>query len=123
MKLTALRPLAIGSAALAITIAAPSCTEYQQPPAPHNPNPVNYPYSPNDPYAPQPIPPAPTSDYPLATPVQGTSNQVVSPYKPHNVIDVKGFRTGQLARDPSTAPINPTTGKPDLGQAKIFEIP
>lgn len=73
----------------------------------------------------QPAPPAPrkkTSNYPLATPIAGTRDQVVSPYKPHNVIDVKGFRSGQLARDPSTAPVGPD-GKPDINQAKIFEIP
>ena len=71
-------------------------------------------------------PPAPkpkkTSRYPLATPIAGTTNQVISPYPPHNVIDVKGFRTGQLARDPSTAPIGPD-GKPDISKAKIFEMP
>ena len=71
-------------------------------------------------------PPAPkpkkTSKYPLATPIAGTTNQVISPYPPHNVIDVKGFRTGQLARDPSTAPIGPD-GKPDISKAKIFEMP
>jgi hypothetical protein len=38
------------------------------------------------------------------------------------VIDVKGFRPGQLARDPSTAPVG-ADGKPDISKAKIFEIP
>jgi len=75
----------------------------------------------------QPAPPSParrkpTSDYPLATPIAGTTTQVISPYKPHNVIDVKGYRSGQLARDPSTAPIG-SDGKPDVNKAKIFEIP
>jgi hypothetical protein len=71
----------------------------------------------------QPAPkPKKTSKYPLATPIAGTTSQVISPYKPHNVIDVKGFRTGQLARDPSTAPIGPD-GKPDISKAKIFEMP
>ena len=32
-------------------------------------------------------------------------------------------RGGQLARDPSTAPIDKETGKPDIEKAKIFEIP
>ncbi len=67
--------------------------------------------------------PKKTSKYPLATPIAGTTKQVISPYKPHNVIDVAGYRTGQLARDPSTAPIDKTTGKPDINKAKIFEIP
>lgn len=106
---------------LAIAIAAPSCSEPPQSrppaPAPYDPAPIT------DPYASLPQKPAKTSDYPLATPIQGTRDQVISPYKPYNVIEVKGFRTGQLARDPSTAPIDPATGKPDLNQAKIFEIP
>lgn len=28
-------------------------------------------------------------------------NQVISPYAPYNVIDITGFNSGQLARDPS----------------------
>jgi hypothetical protein len=42
----------------------------------------------------------PPGRYPAA---QKTTNpsQVISPYPPHNVIDVEGFRSGQLARDPS----------------------
>ena len=67
--------------------------------------------------------PKKTSKYPLATPIAGTTKQVISPFKPHNVIDVTGYRTGQLARDPSTAPIDKTTDKPDISKAKIFEIP
>ena len=73
--------------------------------------------------APKPAKPKKTSNYPLATPIEGKPGQVISPFKPHNVIDVRGYRTGQLARDPSTAPIDPTTGKADINQAKIFEIP
>lgn len=73
----------------------------------------------------QPAPPEPRqrSGYPLATPIEGKPGQVISPFKPHNVIDVRGYRSGQLARDPSTAPIDKTTGKADINQAKIFEIP
>jgi hypothetical protein len=36
-------------------------------------------------------------------------NRVLSPYAPYNVIDVEGFRSGQLAKDPSNG--------------KIFRIP
>lgn len=75
------------------------------------------------PTAPPPAKPRKTSNYPLATPHPTNPDLVISPYRPHNVIDVKGFRTGQLARDPSTAPIDPATGKSDLAQAKIFELP
>ncbi len=57
--------------------------------------------------APQP-PPTATGGYPTA---QRTANpdQVLSPYEPFNVIDVTGFKSGQLARDPSNQ--------------KIFRIP
>lgn len=36
-------------------------------------------------------------------------DRVISPYSPYNVIDVEGFRSGQLAKDPSNG--------------KIFRIP
>ncbi len=51
----------------------------------------------------------PTRDqYPVA---ERTNNRdrVISPYSPYNVIDVEGFRSGQLAKDPSNG--------------KIFRIP
>ncbi len=58
----------------------------------------------------QQAPPATLSpeEYPTAKP---TSNpdRVISPYEPFNVIDVSGFHSGQLARDPSNR--------------KIFRIP
>ena len=49
-----------------------------------------------------------TDGYPLA---RRTSkpNQVISPYPPHNVIDVRDFKSGDLARDP--------------GNQKIFRVP
>ncbi len=63
--------------------------------------------SPPPPPSPQP-PPTATGGYPTA---QRTENpdQVISPYEPYNVIDVAGFKPGQLARDPSNQ--------------KIFRIP
>lgn len=50
----------------------------------------------------------PKTEYPVA---QKTSNpnRVISPYAPYNVVDVEGFRSGQLARDP--------------GNKKIFRVP
>jgi len=59
----------------------------------------------------QPAPPRTSTgpgNYPYA---EKTANpdQVLSPYAPYNVIDVAGFRSGQLARDPSNQ--------------KIFRIP
>ena len=51
--------------------------------------------------APPAQPPAPPrTNYPTATKTDNP-NLVVSPYKPHNVIDVQGFQSGQLAKDPS----------------------
>lgn len=47
----------------------------------------------------------PTRDqYPVA---RSTDNpdQVISPFAPYNVIDVQGFRSGQLAKDPSNQQI------------------
>lgn len=53
-----------------------------------------------------PTPPAPATPggYPTA---QRTANpeQVISPYEPFNVIDVAGFASGKLARDPSNQKI------------------
>jgi hypothetical protein len=83
-----------------------------QPNPPFAPEEVSPYGSPTD-YAPQqaprPVqPPTATGGYPTA---QRTANpdQVLSPYEPYNVIDVAGFKSGQLARDPSNQ--------------KIFRIP
>lgn len=57
-----------------------------------------------DPGAPAAPPRRTRSSYPTA---QRTANrdQVLSPYAPYNVIDVEGFKTGQLAKDPSNGKI------------------
>ena len=110
-----LRTLAIGIAASSL-FSLSSCTEPQPQGAPVAAPGGNQP-------APPPAKRKQTTDYPLATPHPTEKNRVISPFKPHNVIDVKGLRSGQLAWDPSTAPIDPSTGKLDLSQAKIFEIP
>ncbi|MBC7979768.1 MAG: hypothetical protein H7Y36_04310 [Armatimonadetes bacterium] len=53
----------------------------------------------------QPREPTPTRDqYPVAERTDNP-NQVLSPYAPYNVIDVEGFRSGQLAKDPSNGKI------------------
>lgn len=74
-------------------------------------------FKPNPPYPPEIVddtapddspdeydtpPPEPTrpGEYPVARPTD-KPNEVISPFPPHNVIDVEGFRSGQLARDPS----------------------
>jgi hypothetical protein len=97
-------------ATAAIALAA-SCTPPPVVPPPRfKPNP---PYPPEivDPYGqpaestysePAPVPAAPTrpGEYPTAQRTAKPS-EVISPYEPYNVIDVEGFRSGQLARDPS----------------------
>ena len=57
---------------------------------------------------PQPEPRPTRARYPTAERTNNP-NQVLSPYAPYNVIDVEGFRSGQLAKDPSNG--------------KIFRIP
>lgn len=100
----------------ATTVVLAACTPPPDVPPPRfKPNP---PYPPEivDPYAqpqdstyPEPAPPPPPvptrpGEYPTA---QRTANpnEVISPYEPYNVIDVEGFRSGQLARDPSNSKI------------------
>jgi len=57
--------------------------------------------------------------YPIGTKMinpetgQPVKNHYISPFKPNNPIVAKGFKSGQLAGDPSTIQINPETGKPD----------
>ncbi|MEP2775463.1 MAG: hypothetical protein ABJQ29_09545 [Luteolibacter sp.] len=57
-----------------------------------------------DDYNPAPTPPPTRDSYPTAERT-ANPNQVISPYKPYNVIDVEGFRSGQLAKDPSNGQI------------------
>lgn len=55
--------------------------------------------------APQPAPQPTRDQYPTAERTNNP-NQVISPYGPdYNVIDVEGFRSGQLAKDPSNGKI------------------
>lgn len=46
----------------------------------------------------------PRQEYPNAERT-GNASRVISPYAPYNVIDVDGFRSGQLAKDPSNGKI------------------
>jgi hypothetical protein len=53
-------------------------------------------------YAPRDYtPPMSTSDYPYAEKTR-TPGEVISPYAPYNVMDVRGLRPGSLALDPSS---------------------
>lgn len=56
--------------------------------------------------APAPLAPTPPAagSYPFASRTTNP-NQVLSPYEPYNVIDVEGFKSGTLARDPSNQKI------------------
>lgn len=113
------RILSIATACMAGMV---SCTPPRVPPPRFQPNPPYppeqvYPYGPqddmtvppSDPTQPSPQPPpTATGSYPTA---KRTVNpdEVVSPYEPFNIIDIAGFTSGQLARDPSNQ--------------KIFRIP
>lgn len=56
--------------------------------------------------APRPLAPTPPAagGYPTATRT-ANPNEVLSPYEPFNVIDVEGFQSGKLVRDPSNKKI------------------
>jgi len=53
----------------------------------------------------------------------GKTNMVISPFRPYNVIDVKGYRSGDIVGDPSTAQTDSATGKLNLNTSKHFRIP
>jgi hypothetical protein len=115
------QPLAFAMAAALILA---SCTPPPPVPPPRfKPNPP-YPPVPVDPYAQTPDPYGQTTDPNAQAPQQpapppqptrpgeyptaqrtANPNQVISPYEPYNIIDVEGFRSGQLARDPSNQKI------------------
>ncbi|MDC0088076.1 hypothetical protein OAI07_00885 [Akkermansiaceae bacterium] len=59
----------------------------------------------------------------LATKIEGEPNMVISPYKPYNKIDVKGYKTGDKVGDPSTIKADPATGKADMSTMKTFLLP
>jgi len=65
---------------------------------------------------------ATAGSHPTAYPTD-KKNLVISPFAPHNILDVKGMSPGNLAKDPTTAAIDPNTKKVISGSAKIFRIP
>jgi hypothetical protein len=82
-------------------------------PGPHHdpydaPPPLDMPRDPAPPLDPVRPPAAPSpaarKEYPVAERTNNP-NQVLSPYEPYNVIDVAGFKSGQLAKDPSNGKI------------------
>ena len=54
---------------------------------------------------------------------QPVKDHYISPFKPYNPIVAKGFKSGQLAGDPSTIQVNPETGKAVKSTMKIFKLP
>lgn len=68
---------------------------YGQPTDPYGQSPDNPGITDPPPELPQPKP----GDYPTATP-SGRPNEVISPYEPREPIDVSGYSSGQLVRDP-----------------------
>ena len=52
----------------------------------------------------------------------GRKNMVLSPYSPYNIIDVKGYKSGDVTGDPSTAKRD-ASGKVIESTAKYFLIP
>jgi hypothetical protein len=60
---------------------------------------------------PRPAPPPPAAPAPAPRPTYPTAkrtdnpHRVISPYSPYNVIDVEGFKSGALAKDPSNGKI------------------
>ena len=100
----------LGASAIAIMLA--SCAEVTQP------------ANPSAPGAEVPAPRINIARVPVAHPdPQGRPNMVVSPYRPYNIIDVKGYRSGDIVGDPSTAKANPKTGQLDSTTAKYFRVP
>jgi hypothetical protein len=78
---------------------------YQQGDPGYNPRNLPPNYDPNANPDRPPVERPPTRDeYPTAEKTDNP-NQVLSPYSPYNVIDVEGFRSGQLAKDPSNGKI------------------
>lgn len=61
-------------------------------------------------------------NYPIAHPTD-KKDHVISPFAPHNILDVSGMKPGHIAQDPTTAAIDPTTKKVIPGSAKTFRIP
>lgn len=54
---------------------------------------------------------------------KGNPKMVISPYRPYNLIDVTGYKKGDIVGDPSTAQKDSKTGKIIESTSKYFRIP
>lgn len=72
------------------------------------------------------VPPPVIAEYqniPVAKPDPlGRKNMFISPYKPYNIIDCKGYHSGEVVGDPSTAQRD-AKGKVIESSSKHFLIP
>jgi len=59
---------------------------------------------------------------PVGRALEGQKNRVISPFRPYNVIDVSGYKSGDIVGDPSTGSVD-AKGKLVPGTAKHFRIP
>ena len=99
--------------ALGSTLLLVSCDPFFIEPAPRKPRPKTSVGSeqpkPEYPDGEEEVVRPPTQDEHPVAQRTANPNHVISPYSPFNVINVEGFRSGQLAKDPSNG--------------KIFRIP
>ncbi len=97
---------AIGALAGAVAgkIVEHRARKYSPPPYQEDPTqvkPLNRPGFQSPTTYPAPNPPPAPPDYPVATPTDHP-DRVISPHPPNNLINVEGFRSGDLAIDPTT---------------------
>lgn len=50
-------------------------------------------------------------------------NRVISPFRPYNVLNISGMRSGAVVGDPYTRTKNQKTGKLVNSSAKLFRLP
>jgi len=70
----------------------------------------------------------PSNVIPTAKPVLDANGQArkdlyISPYSPFNPIDTRGYSSGDIVGDPSTAKVSKKTGKPILSTSRGFKLP
>lgn len=61
--------------------------------------------------------------FPLMKDGKVVKNRVISPYRPYNVLNVSGMRSGAVVGDPYTRKKDQKTGKRVDASAKLFRLP